>query len=72
LSVSYKTEKIYKCQESDRNKICTKQIIGVCGWFNKNLRSSDTPCAKTYGTVCQACSDRKVAYVTDGVCPNSL
>ena len=59
----------YRCKISDKNnKICTKEYFGVCGWFKRNIKCFKYPCAKTYGTFCQACSDPKVAYVTNGVC----
>lgn len=59
----------YICKKSDRCKVCTQEFIGVCGWFNANVRCFKYPCANTYGTICQACSDPNVAYVTSGVCP---
>lgn len=71
LSASQRGRK-YKCKKSDRFKICTLQFIGVCGWYNRKIKCTKYPCGKTYGTICQACSDPKVAYVTKGVCPRGI
>jgi len=60
---------IYICKKCDRKKICYREVfVGVCGWFSENVRCKRYPCARTYGTICQACSNRNVAYVTKGVC----
>ena len=65
-----KTE--YTCKKSDRNKACTLEYLGVCGWFNENIRCLKYPCAITFGTICQACSDPSVQYVTKGECPEGI
>ena len=60
----------YECQQKDReNKICTLEYIGVCGWFNESVKCLAFPCAVTSATICTACTDPRVKYVTLGECP---
>lgn len=61
--------KAYDCLPEQRNVACTKEYIPVCGWFNQSIQCIKYPCAATYGNKCDACSDGKVAYYTEGVCP---
>ncbi|NTV23647.1 MAG: hypothetical protein HGA85_04705 [Nanoarchaeota archaeon] len=57
------------CTEEQRNKLCTKEYIPVCGWFNQDIQCVKYPCAADYGNKCTACTDEKVGYYTEGKCP---
>ncbi len=53
-----------------RAQACTKEYVPVCGWFNQSIQCIKYPCAANYGNKCTACADGKVAYWTEGQCPN--
>jgi putative hemolysin len=53
-----------------RSQACTKEYMPVCGWFNQSIQCIKYPCAGEYGNKCMACADEKVAYWTEGKCPN--
>jgi hypothetical protein len=58
------------CTDEQKNaEVCTLEYAPVCGWFNQTIQCFKYPCAKDYGNKCQACSDAKVAYWTNGECP---
>jgi hypothetical protein len=52
-----------------RTQACTKEYMPVCGWFDFSIRCVKYPCATTYSNKCTACADSKVAYWTEGECP---
>ncbi len=58
----------YFCQSSDRNQVCTEEWLGVCAWNNADANCKSNPCSATSGTICQACTMSKVAFVTKGEC----
>ncbi|MBI5389598.1 hypothetical protein HZB01_04430 [Candidatus Woesearchaeota archaeon] len=56
--------------ESRQGEYCTMEYNPVCGWFDENINCIKYPCAQTFGNSCAACHDAKVAYWTQGECPN--
>lgn len=61
----------FQCtQEQRQAEVCTDEYAPVCGWFNDQIRCITYPCAATYSSPCDACTDSKVAYYTNGECPN--
>jgi hypothetical protein len=64
LNVTYP----YYCLDSDRTGPCTREYIGVCGHlYARYCMSAHCP-GYTSATACTACKNRKVEYVTIGVC----
>lgn len=61
----------YYCKDEDRDGMCTMEYLGVCGWFSKSVQCIKAPCGITSGTVCQACKNKNVEYVTYGECNSS-
>jgi predicted RNA-binding protein YlqC (UPF0109 family) len=59
----------HKCDPNNRPTFCTKEYVGVCGWYGKNVMCIRAPCAITSATICSACSNENVEYVTLGQCP---
>ncbi|MBN2052124.1 DUF333 domain-containing protein [Candidatus Woesearchaeota archaeon] len=58
-----------KPDQRGENIACTMEYMPVCGWFNQSIQCVKYPCAATYGNKCTACADSKVAYWTEGECP---
>ena len=58
----------YTCKQEERGAVCTQEFKGVCGLFNQSIQCIKAPCGRTFGTICQACSDESVATVTEGTC----
>ena len=58
----------YICKQEDRQKACSQEYKGVCGLFNQSIQCIKAPCGQTFGTICQACSEERIASVTDGIC----
>jgi hypothetical protein len=52
-----------------RTQACTKEYMPVCGWFGQDIQCIRYPCAADYGNKCMACADEKIAYWTEGECP---
>ena len=57
-------------QESREAEACTMEYNPVCGWYGTETKCLKYPCAQTYSNPCVACQDSKVAYWTQGECPN--
>lgn len=55
----------YNCLDEDRNKICTKEYLGVCAHKSEDCV---TDCQYTTGTFCQACQNPEVTWVKKGEC----
>ena len=55
--------------ESRTADVCYDLYKPVCGWFNQSIQCFKYPCAATYSNECFACQDPKVAYWTEGECP---
>lgn len=51
-----------------RSGVCSERYIGVCGWFNENIRCFAYPCAITSANICEACKNPNVWRVTYGEC----
>jgi len=58
------------CKE--RRKACTREYKPVCGWYRRGIRCLKYPCAGNFSNHCTACSDKKVAYTTNGKCPTRI
>lgn len=62
----------YKCKPKDRKTaFCTMEYIGVCGWWYRSINCYKPPCATTEATICTACKNKHVDYVTLGECPKA-
>ena len=57
------------CDPNNRPRVCTKEYVGVCGWFGPHVKCLNYPCALNSATVCTACSNNDVERVTIGDCP---
>ena len=76
ISLSFLILKTYSqvttCTAEMRGKMCTQEYVGVCGLFNQTIQCIKAPCGQTYGNICTACSDEKVATVTMGACDSNI
>ena len=61
------------CSEKSRQAdACIAVYQPVCGWSDsEKVQCLVFPCAQTYSNSCFACMDEKVAFWTQGDCPNS-
>jgi hypothetical protein len=60
-----------ECTAAQREaEACTMEYAPVCGWFSQEVQCIKYPCAMTYGNACGACADEKVAFYTQGECPD--
>lgn len=57
------------CIPESRGIECDESQDVVCGWFSNQQSTCDGPCVKLFVNTCQACSDDRVEYWTNGDCP---
>lgn len=56
-------------EHTPADSACTMDYTPVCGWFNESIQCFAYPCAQTFGNLCGAATDSKVAHTTFGECP---
>lgn len=57
------------CAPESRDIECDESQDVVCGWFTDQEATCEGPCVKIFVNTCQACSDSRVEYWTQGDCP---
>ncbi|HIH38762.1 hypothetical protein J4460_03220 [Candidatus Woesearchaeota archaeon] len=65
-------EERHDCKEKERAQdVCIELYQPVCGWYTEDIKCFAYPCAETFSNGCFACNDMKVAYWTQGECPQT-